>query len=102
MKEKAKLVLQNPELPREQCIEECKGCERMFSDENIGDVCVAYLSPKSRWSMYVETEYEVGLKKEKRIIHSNPCGLATHVTHEIAPIDKKWVNPQKASKRGNR
>ena len=99
MIKKAELILPNPELPRERCVKECMGCERMVA--SFGGVCVAYLIPKSKWRMYEAKEYEVGIKKEKKIAHSNPCPLATHMTHEEVPIGKKWVNPLKASKRIN-
>ena len=84
-------VLPNPLVKRDQCVKECIGCDKMFSDENIGDVCVAYINPKGKWRNYSKVEEEVinfmaivDVKKdksEKIFYHINPCPLASHVKH---------------------
>ena len=73
-------VLPNPSVKREQCVEQCKGCEKMFSDENIGDVCIAYVSPKA--------------------VHRIGCALQTN--KEVTQEKAQKVNPIKASKRARR
>lgn len=75
--EKAK-ILPNPEVIREQCVEECIGCKKMYSDENVGDVCIAYIDPK--------------------ISHRNG-GCALKSNKEILSESGKKVNPLKASRR---
>lgn len=77
-------VLKNPlpnqPIQRLQCVEACTGCDRVFSDSNLGDVCVAYYNPAEK--------------------HRLGCALATNkVQDEVA---KKKINPLKASKRGKR
>lgn len=49
-KEKEKMILPRPEVHREQCF--CGMCEvdgqkcsKVYSDDNIGDVCIAYRDP---------------------------------------------------------
>jgi len=71
-------ILPNPHIKREQCVEQCKGCIRMFSDENIGDVCVSYVNPK--------------------IIHEH-YGCALNSNKEITAEETKKTNPLKASRR---
>jgi hypothetical protein len=97
-------VLPHPEVYREQCVPECKGCEKMYSDKKVGDVCMAYISPHIQWKHHIATEVKADGKfiKEDRIFHSNPCALANHIIHEEIPKGKKWVNPLKLSKRRNR
>jgi hypothetical protein len=73
--------LPNPDVKREQCVEECIGCNKMYSDSNIGDVCIAYVSPKA--------------------VHRMGCALASNKKSE-ATEGKKKINPLKASKRGRR
>jgi hypothetical protein len=73
-------VLPNPDVKREQCVNECKGCQKMFSDENIGDVCIAYVNPKA--------------------IHRIGCSLKTN--KELEYIKAQKLNPIKASKRSRR
>lgn len=62
---------------REQCVEECIGCNKLVSDENV---CIAYISPKA--------------------IHRLGCGLKSN--REIVEEDKKKINPLKASKRSKK
>jgi hypothetical protein len=64
---------------REQCVEECIGCNKLVSDEG-GNVCIAYISPKA--------------------IHRLGCGLKSN--REIVEEDKKKINPLKASKRSKK
>jgi len=71
-------ILPNPQLPREQCVEQCEGCAMIFSDADIGDVCIAYLSPKA--------------------IQRRGCALQTNTLSEKE--EKKKINPLKLSKRG--
>lgn len=71
-------VLPNSHIKREQCAEGCKGCNKMFSDENIGDVCISYVDPKERFRLG-----ECYLKSNK----------------EIESGDKKKINPLKLNKR---
>lgn len=73
--------LPNPDVMREQCIPECMGCNKMFSDENTGDVCIAYVNPKAM--------HRLG-------------GCALQSNKEIEITAKKKINPIKASKRGRR
>lgn len=73
-------ILPNPHIKREQCIEKCQGCNKMYSDENIGDVCIAYADPKAIWR--------------------RGCALASNKKTEVST--KKKVNPLKWSKRRNR
>ena len=69
--------LPNPDVAREQCVQECTGCNKMFSDANIGDVCIAYADPK---------------------IWKGVCPLQSNKKFE--PVKgKKKMNPLKASKR---
>ncbi len=70
--------LPNPKTKREQCIEPCQGCNKMYSDENIGDVCIAYKNPK--------------------FIH-RLGGCALQSNKVIESIKQKKTNPIKASKR---
>lgn len=70
-------ILPNTDIEREQCVKECTGCLKMYSDETIGDVCIAYISPKAK--------------------HRLGCGLKTNKEIEIE--SKKKINPLKASKR---
>jgi len=72
--------LPNPDVERKQCVKECLGCDKMYSDENIGDVCIAYINPKN--------------------IHRIGCGLQSNKIIEVSV--KKKINPIKASKRGKR
>ena len=79
---------------REQCIDKCEGCDRMFSDENIGDVCMPYLYPGIKWKNYrVETEQKKVLSgtdkgKDTTIFyHYNPCPMATHIKHSPKKIE---------------
>lgn len=65
-------------IKREQCVEECMGCNKMFSDENIGDVCIAFLYPKEKHRL-------------------GQCLLQSN--RKIEVIAKKKINPIKASKR---
>lgn len=76
-------VLPNPDVKREQCIQACLGCRKMFSDNNIGDVCISYINPKAKWRNY---RIEKGTKKSKGkdvevLYHLNPCNLANHIIH---------------------
>ena len=74
---KKEQVLPNPDFLREQCVEQCKGCDKMFSDENIGNVCIAYKSPA--------------------IKHKLGCALKSNKDVEVE--DTKKINPLKASRR---
>ena len=68
--------------PREQCIPACQECDKMFSDHDIGDVCIAYINPKAIW-------------------RKGNCALSSHkVIEDTGP--KKFINPIKSSKRGRR
>jgi len=73
--------LPNPDAEREQCVEVCAGCNKMFSDENIGDVCVAYISPKA-------------------IQRLGGCALQSNKV--IVETVKKKINPIKLSKRARK
>ena len=75
-------VLPNPRAKREQCVHGlCDGCGKMFSDSNLGDVCIIYESPKA-WK------------------RKGDCPMKTNkpVQAEV----KVKVNPLKASKRALR
>ena len=69
-------ILPNPELPREQCVEKCDGCEMMFSDNKIGDVCIAYISPKAiqRLGCALQSNSGITEKEEKKKI--NPIKMS--------------------------
>ena len=84
-----KIVLPNPEVKRDQCVKECQGCNKMFSDENIGDVCIAYINPKVKWLNYRIEAVAVGSKGKEIIYYYNPCPLASHVKHHIKNVDRK-------------
>jgi len=73
-------VLPNPDAYREQCVEKCMGCNRMYSDENIGDVCISYPSPAS--------------------VQRLGCPMQSN--KEVEKKNVKKVNPIKASKRARR
>lgn len=75
--------LPRPEITREQCVEGCEGCGKMYSDNgtNIGEVCVAYVSPKAQFRRGV-------------------CLLKTNRTFEEE--GGKKINPLKASKRARK
>ena len=73
--------LPNPHIEREQCVTQCEGCNKMYSDENIGDVCIAYFSPKAK--------------------HRLGCALQSNRKIEADATAKK-INPIKASKRARR
>ena len=77
--EKAK-ILPNPDIKREQCVEQCNGCNKMFSASDIGDVCIAYVSPREK--------------------HRIGCPLQSNKVSEVVEI--KRINPLKASKRSTR
>lgn len=77
--EKAK-ELPNPHMERHQCVEKCNGCNKMYSDENYGDVCIAYFSPIA--------------------MHRLGCALQSNKVQE--EVSKKKINPLKASKRARR
>ncbi len=83
-------ILPNPDLKREQCVEACKGCEKMFSDENVGDVCIPFFSPKAKWNNYKKEDVVINISKtqSKTIVkHHNYCPMATHLDHTY--IDDK-------------
>lgn len=71
--------LPNSDISREQCIKECLGCNKMFSDVNIGNVCIAYVDPK---------------------IWKGVCPLQSN--KKIETVKGKKINPLKASKRMRR
>lgn len=108
-REEVKVTLPNPDgvwitkdqlVTREQCVQQCQGCRNMFSDENIGDVCIPYADPKGKWRNYrVEKET---IKENYYEYHLNPCAMATHIKHSPKVIGTKGfvLNPIKASKRG--
>lgn len=77
MEQEKATYLPNPNIKRKQCVKQCEGCNKMFSDENIGDVCIAYADPK-------ET-------------HRIGCFLKSN--KETQKITKKKLNPIKKSKR---
>lgn len=70
------MVLPNPHIERKQCVEECMGCDKMFSNENIG-VCIAYADPA--------------------IKHLRGCALKSNKVSET--VETKKINPLKASRR---
>lgn len=80
-KKEVVMVLPRPEVEREQCVQLCGGCNKMFSDENIGDVCIAYVSPKAAHRL-------------------GDCALRSN--KESVVEQGKKVNPLKASKRARR
>ncbi len=98
-----KKILPNPDLEREQCVDACKGCEKMFSDENIGDVCIPFLSPLAKWKNYIKEDVKVATSKtETKIVvrHHNYCPMATHLKH--VKIDEKKIRVgQQKTKRQN-
>ena len=67
---------------REQCVEQCSGCNKIYSDGDTGDVCIAYLYPKEKW-------------------RQGNCALASHAVVEEGTKPKKFINPIKRSKRGS-
>jgi hypothetical protein len=73
-------ILPNPQIVREQCTEQCTGCNKMYSDENIGDVCIAYTNPKA--------------------LHRLGCALKSNKI--IEEIKEKKINPIKASKKARK
>lgn len=70
-------VLPNPEAHRNQCVDMCEGCNRMFNLGN-GNVCASYESPAA-WD--------------------RPGGCPLKSNKEIEDVDKKKINPLKASRR---
>lgn len=77
-------ILPNPNLEREQCIELCKGCEKMFSDKNVGDVCIPFLSPLAKWKNYRKMNKTIHISKvqSKKIVeHYYYCPMATNLEH---------------------
>ncbi len=84
-------------IPREQCAQQCAGCKKMFSDHDMGDVCIAYISPKAHWRNY---RIEVDKLKDNKEIeyHYNPCGLATHIKHSPKFIAAKGRSGWKKGK----
>ena len=104
LKKEVLIFLPNPDVPRLPCEPECTGCEKAFDHGNDNFVCIAYANPSLLWKFYEAKEYErieMG-KTVKKIAHSLPCALASHMTHLEVPEGKKWVNPLKATKRRNR
>lgn len=73
--------LPNPDIHREQCVKGCDGCNKMYSDNTVGDVCIAYIDPK-----YWFDRGGCALKSNKMFDDSG----------------KKKINPIKASKRARR
>ncbi len=71
---------------REQCVQECMGCNKMYSDHDIGDVCIAYISPKA-------IQYRMG--------KMNACGLQSNRELSVEESGKK-INPLKLAKRSRR
>lgn len=72
------IFLPNPEIKREQCIEQCNGCNKIYSDENIGNVCIAYVNPNALFRL-------------------GECALKSNKV--IEKDTKKKINPIKMSKR---
>lgn len=77
-------ILPKPEVNREQCIDglctfEGQVCNKVYSDEKNGNVCIAYEKP-SRWI--------------------RGCRLSSIV--RLTEKQKKKINPLKASRRKNR
>lgn len=74
-------VLKNPitnqPIQRLQCVEACTGCDKLFEDSNLGDVCVAYYNPSERQRL----------------------GCALQSNRELTKEEVKKINPLKASKR---
>ena len=70
--------LPNPHVKREQCVVGCEGCKKMYSDNTIGDVCIAYRDPK---------------------VMFNRGGCFLHSNKKVEAEAKKKINPIKASKR---
>jgi hypothetical protein len=73
-------ILPNPQIVREQCTEECDGCNKMYSDETVGDVCIAYTNPKA--------------------LHRLGCPLKSN--RVVEEIKEKKINPIKASKKARK
>ena len=104
------IILPNPDEKREQCVKECVGCNVMFSsmemkgDDVIGDVCIAYKSPKAKWRNY---RIEKGTKKVKGkdvevLYHYSPCNFATHIKHSPKIVEIKKGMGWKKGRYGNR
>jgi hypothetical protein len=80
-------VLPNPHVKRENCVPECIGCKKIYSNLPLGEcnledhVCIAYTSPKAMNRLGV-------------------CAL--HSKRIIESVEKKKINPIKASKRARR
>jgi len=72
--------LPNPDAQREQCVEKCMGCRKMYSDEYIGDVCVSYANPSAIQRL----------------------GCPIQFQDKVEDTKKKKINPIKASKRARR
>lgn len=78
--------LPNPHIERENCVEQCMGCAKIYSDIPLGEcsledhVCIAYVSPKA--------------------IHRIGCFLKTN--KDFVTEKEHKVNPLKASKRARR
>lgn len=78
------MKLPNPDVKREQCVDgictfEGQTCNKIYSDENLGNVCIAYRNP-SRWI--------------------RGCRLSSIV--RLTEKQKKKINPLKASRRLNK
>lgn len=77
--------LPNPEIVRENCVKECMGCDKMYTDIHnpvLEDhVCIAYANPV--------------------VLHRRGCVLQSNKV-EIEKKKVKKINPIKASKRGMR
>lgn len=90
-------ITKDVHVTRQQCVKECQKCRNMFSDENIGDVCIPYADPKSKWRNYRREDFG------GHDLVLNPCPMATHMKHTPKSAffnSKGKLNPIKQSKRG--
>ena len=71
--------LPNPHVKREQCVAGCQGCNKMFSDSDIGDVCIAYVDPAKIHRLggcYLQSNKKMAEEEQKKI---NPLKANEHV-----------------------
>ena len=87
MREEIVMILPNPDVKREECSKECVGCRRMFKENVVCPVCISFQSPKSKWRNYYVGYIEKVEKGQtlKSPVYYNPCNMASHVKHYVAP-----------------
>jgi hypothetical protein len=82
IKKKNVMKLPNPDIPRENCVMACEGCDKQYGFEKgkSDGVCIAYISP--------------------RAMHRRGCPLKSNKDKIVE--EQKKINPLKWSKRKNK